>query len=648
MTDLLGALVTDSANAAALAAAEAVGGAHRRLYGPLVIVGPPGMGKSALLNGIQDRFLAGGTGHSVELVRGSVLAELMSGAGGRTALTELEDHLRGVDLLLLDDIDTVARLPDVQAFLHDTLEARTRSDRETVVTLGAVPEAVAGLDARLVRALRQGTIVEMGLPGPGARRDLLEAQASKSGVALAPEVIGAVAGLSLGSVREYSGALGRLLAFQQVSAEPIAPDDALMLLGIAPPDEDVGAPAAARAVDPPLGDDEFGAFLSEVVANVAGQIDQWRARIAEAIRDWSAKGVRTRRLEEALAREITADPEPLLAEFARDVADIGLAAKEAQALSPDLAGAEVFRDPDQLAAARHLLEQARSRRVPLSAPLADLRLADLGEGASNRLALQAARAVVSAPAKQFNPLLVIGASGVGKTHLLHGIGNALIESGITPVACINAHSFLGEVVGNSGGDGLAFWRNRYAWIGAFLLDDLHLLAGESRAQQELLTIFDALLEGGRALVFTSGRRLSELEGFDARLLTRLEAGMVVDLLAPDRDVRLDAVKGLLRRSGLAEDPALVDYLAARPAESVRSLQGMMHRLLGQAGAQQVPLSPAFARQVLESVETAPSKPRRPTANPSGVVSPGLGVVKSREKMVVEWPDLADRLIRELR
>ena len=387
---------------------------------------------------------------------------------------------------------------------------------------------------------------------------------------------------------------------------------------------------------------------SEVTANVAGQIDQWRGRIADAIREWSAKGIRTRRLEQVLARDVTSDPEPLLAGFTRDVAQLDMAAKEAQALAPDLAGAEVFRDPDQLAAARQLLEQARSRRVPLSAPLADLRLGDLGEGASNRLALQAANAVANAPGKQFNPLLVLGASGVGKTHVLHGLGNALIEAGVAPVACMNAHSFLGEVVGHPGGEDLNFWRNRYAWVGAFLLDDLHLLAGESRAQEELLMIFDALLEGGRPLVFTTGRRLSELVGFDPRILTRLEAGLVVDLLTPDRDVRLDVVKSLLHRAGFSEDPALIDYLAARPADSVRALQGVVHRVVGQAGIQQVGLSPAFARQVLESVETAPARPRRPPPKASGVVSPGLGVAKSREKMIVEWPAIVDRMILELR
>jgi chromosomal replication initiator protein len=348
--------------------------------------------------------------------------------------------------------------------------------------------------------------------------------------------------------------------------------------------------------------------------------------------------------------ELGGDPEPVIAEFGRDAAEIVRLGAEARILAPDLAGAEVMRDPDQLAAARTLVQEARARRAPLSAPLANLTLDGLGVGPCNRLSIDAARSVVADPGARYNPLLLIGPSGVGKTHILHGIGNALAERGLSPVGCLSGHSFLGEVAALRGGDEAAVWRGRYEWVAAFLLDDLHLLAGEPRAQQELLHIFGALADAGRPLGFTSARRLTDLEGFDPRLLTRLEAGMVVEVRPPDREVRLAVVKAMLSGAGVREDAALVDYLAGRPADSVRAVQGSVQRVFGEAQAQRVAPSPALAREVLEAADARPARPakRPPRARASGILSPGLGVARSREKMVLAWPRPADRLMQDLR
>jgi len=253
------------------------------------------------------------------------------------------------------------------------------------------------------------------------------------------------------------------------------------------------------------------------------------------------------------------------------------------------------------------------------------------------------------PGRKYNPLVLAGESGLGKTHILHGVGNALILKGVGPVACLSGHTLLAEVAALTTPDQLAAWRTRYHWVGALLLDDLHLLANQTRAQGELLLLFGALLDGGRQLVFSCGRRFSDLEGFDPRLLTRLQAGMVVDLLPPDREVRLAVVKGLLARTPAAADAALVDYLAGRPADSVRAVQGAVQRVLGEAEAQRVAPSPAFAREILDVVESKIARsPRRPPAGASGIVSPGLGAVRSREKMTAAWRDAADRVIPELR
>ena len=651
MTDPFAAFVADPANQAALAAARTVAEATRVLYGPLVLVGRRGAGKSHLLLAIRDRVAAGTPPRQVELVAIGRLAELLHGRGSGEGGAALRDRLIRADLLLMDDFEAVERHGSVQALIFDVLESRLAAGRDAVIATAMPLARLGGLDTRLLRRLREGTVVELGLPSADARAAILRRRVDESGVALPSAVAAAVAGLELRSVKEYLGALNRVLAYQQASAAPLKPEDALVLIGVEPSGVNGHPAPASRSVEPSLAlqSTEFDAFLSEVVANVSLQFDQWRTRLREAVAHWQGQGLRTRRLEQAIAGEAGSDPEPLISEFGRDAGELLRLAAEARVVAPDLAGAEVFRDPDQVLAARELLAEARSRRAPLSAPLADLTLGTLAVGPSNRMALEAVHAVAAAPGMRYNPLVVVGPSGVGKTHLLHSLGNALVARGASPIACLAAHSFLGELSALRTSEELAQWRARYQWVAGLLVDDIHVLAHEPRAQEELLQLHGGLAEGARPMAFTSAKRLTELEGFDPRLLTRLEAGLVAELLPPDREVRLGVVKALLASTAAAQDAALIDYLAARPADSIRSVQGAVQRVLSEADAAKAVPTVALARGALEVVDVKHPRPtRRPAATASGILSPGLGVVRSREKMVLGWPFVGDLLMSDLR
>ena len=145
---------------------------------------------------------------------------------------------------------------------------------------------------------------------------------------------------------------------QGATPTPIAPDDALALLGLEPqtPPPAVVAPGPGSPAN--SSGTEFDAFLTEVVANVSQQFDRWRGRIRETIAHWQAQGIRTRRLEQALLSDAGGDPEPLVASFGHDASELQRLVAEARIIAPDLAGAEVLRDPDQLAGARHLVLEA--------------------------------------------------------------------------------------------------------------------------------------------------------------------------------------------------------------------------------------------------------------------------------------------------
>lgn len=649
----------EPANRAAATAAQAVADATGLPFAPLLVQGPPGSGKSDLLDAIGTRLRARHPDVRIEQLGADVLAEryrtaLVLGKGDAYRAT-----LLAAELVLLDDLERLVRHRDCQGLVADLLDARRGAGRETVVATGRPVGDLDGMDARLARRLTEGTTVHLAMPGAAARREILRRRIAGGTRTLPSEVVEALSEAEFPSMRDYTGALSRLVAFQEASAAPLTPGDAMALIGAPGPppmpwSTDASAPPGDAGPGAPAPDDEqaideFGAFLSEVEAGVSEQVDRWRRRVGEAVLRWGGEGFNTRRLEALLVVEGPGDPEPVLSGFEADVRTLRALAAEIETLAPDLAGAEVFRDPDQLGSARELVEQARGRGVPLSAPLPQYRLDDLAEGPACRTVLQAVRDLLAGAPRATQLIVIVGGPGLGKTHVLHGVGNALAAKGVGPLACLNAQAFAAELASLRTGEELNAWRLRYRWVGALLLDDVHLMAREPRAQEELLRLTTDLSEGQRPLVFTTGEALESLTGLDPRLLTRFQGGRVVPLRPPDREMKLAMTKRLLAGTPASQDAGLADYFAGRPAESIRALHAAVRKVLDEAAAQQVAPSPALAREVLDLEGLEPRPARRSGApRSSGILSPGLGLVKSREKMIEEWPSVAEQLIAEFK
>ncbi|MGH7591504.1 MAG: DnaA ATPase domain-containing protein, partial [Gemmatimonadales bacterium] len=196
-------------------------------------------------------------------------------------------------------------------------------------------------------------------------------------------------------------------------------------------------------------------------------------------------------------------------------------------------------------------------------------------------------------------------------------------------------------------DRVALWRARFRRVTAFLLDDVQLLAGRDRSQEELFWLFNQLAEQGRQMVFTSAVALRDLVGVEARLVSRLEGGLVVTLDPPGRDLRLVVARRELTERVGAADEELAQYLAGRPADSARAVLGVVQRVLQAAEAQQVSPSAGLARELLEGATERPAR-KSGGRRSSGIVVSASGGIKSGEKMVWSWPDTADRLIEDLR
>jgi chromosomal replication initiator protein len=266
----------------------------------------------------------------------------------------------------------------------------------------------------------------------------------------------------------------------------------------------------------------------------------------------------------------------------------------------------------------------------------------LVETAANRVVLEAVRAVAAEPGERYNPLVLVGGAAVGKTHLLHALGNALGEHG-GPVACLSAPEFTGELIEAIDRDAVAAWRARYRRATAFLLDDVHLIAAKDRTQEELFVLFNVLIESGRQLVFV--RAAGQALRRRGVIRSRLAAGC--DRLPPPTTRSRASDRARPDKLGAA-DPELAAYLASRPADSIRAAQALLQRVLEAATARSVPPSVGLAREVLEAPAATAPATRRPAGRSSGIVPAGAAATRSREKMVWEWPVQGDRVIEEWR
>jgi len=633
-------LVVGAANRLAFTAAKAVAESPGTVYNPLFIYARPGLGKTHLLMGIGHAARAINPRLTVEYL---TLDEFVESFHAAVAAGQGEAYRRrfsDVDLLLVDDVQFLTHRREMQAELLRLSDALQTTNRQIVLTSDRPPAEIEALDERLIRRFAGGLVIDIAAPDYETRVAILRRKADERRASFGEGVLEAVGSLVIDNVRELLGALNRLVAFQAVSDTPLQPAQARALAGGAElvAEQPPKTGSAARV-------DEFSDFLSEVSATVAQQVDSWRTKVAAAILRWEGEGFSTARLEALLQQEMTTDPEQVLRQFESDVRRLQALHAEASELAPSLAGSSAFRDPEDIAGAEAVTQRAREGAHPPPAPLPIWRLDDLFESPGNRMALQAARAIAGEPAHRYNPLVIVGARGVGKTHLLHALGNALAARLKGPVGCLSAHEFTGELIEAIDRDAVPAWRARYRGAAAFLLDDVHLVAEKDRTQDELFVLFNFLIESGRQMVFTSAVPLAEMKSVEGRLRSRLEGGLVVDLPAPEREVRQQVVERSLQAKVGTVDPELAAYVGSRPVESIRAVHGLLQRILNAAEAQGSPPTVTLAREVLEGSQ--PKPPRKSSTRSSGVVAPAGGI-KSREKIVWDWPDVGDRIVEEWR
>jgi chromosomal replication initiator protein len=223
-------------------------------------------------------------------------------------------------------------------------------------------------------------------------------------------------------------------------------------------------------------------------------------------------------------------------------------------------------------------------------------------GKSNELAAAAAHAVAESPGKTYNPLFIYGATGLGKTHLMQAIAQAVcLKQPETRVLYVGAEQFINEVIESIHSRTMPEFRRRYrADVDLFLVDDVHFLEGKEMTQEEFFHTFNALYEGNKQIVLTSDRPPKEIPGLEARLVSRFEWGMVADIGQPDLEHRIAILRKKQEQDHLelTIPDDVLRFIAEHVRSNVRELEGCIIKLLLFASLKHKEVSIELAREAL--------------------------------------------------
>ena len=204
-------------------------------------------------------------------------------------------------------------------------------------------------------------------------------------------------------------------------------------------------------------------------------------------------------------------------------------------------------------------------------------------GNNNNFAHAAARAVAETPGKAYNPLFLYGGVGLGKTHLLHAIGQHVVANRKNArVAYVSSEKFTNEYIVGIQNNQLVKFRKKYRQTDVLLIDDIQFLAGKERIQEEFFHTFNALHEGHKQIVLTCDRPASEIQNLENRLISRFEWGLVTDLQPPDVEMRLAILQKKANLMGVVLPEEIINFLANRIRTNIRRLEGALIRVASYA------------------------------------------------------------------
>ncbi|MGI8614131.1 MAG: chromosomal replication initiator protein DnaA [Nocardioidaceae bacterium] len=275
-------------------------------------------------------------------------------------------------------------------------------------------------------------------------------------------------------------------------------------------------------------------------------------------------------------------------------------------------------------------------------------------GSSNRFAHAAAVAVAEAPGKAYNPLLVYGDSGLGKTHLLHAIGHYVrsLYSGAR-VRYVSSEEFTNDFINAIRDDRAAGFQRRYREVDVLLIDDIQFLEGKIQTQEEFFHTFNTLHNANKQIVITSDRPPKRLEALEDRLRNRFEWGLITDVQPPDLETRIAILRKKAATEKLTAPPDVLEFIASKIHTNIRELEGALIRATAFASLNRQPVDLTLAEIVLKDLIPEGGEPEISSAVIIAQTAAYFGLTiddlcgASRSRVLVTARQIAMYLCREL-
>jgi len=274
-------------------------------------------------------------------------------------------------------------------------------------------------------------------------------------------------------------------------------------------------------------------------------------------------------------------------------------------------------------------------------------------GSANRLAHAASLSVAERPGHAYNPLFLYGGVGLGKTHLMHAIGNQVIAKFPRKrVVYATSEKFTNEFITSIQQGKIDDFRGRYRRIDLLLIDDIQFIADKERTQEEFFHTFNAIHEDGKQIVMSSDRPPKAILTLEERLRSRFEWGLIADLTAPDLETRIAILRAKAEEGAVPLTSDVIEFIARKVVSNIRELEGALNRIVAYASMGAMPISIELAQAVLSNVLYNPKKrlvtPERIAKAVSEYYGVQMDVLKGqkRDKAIVMPRQIAMFLMRE--
>ena len=223
-------------------------------------------------------------------------------------------------------------------------------------------------------------------------------------------------------------------------------------------------------------------------------------------------------------------------------------------------------------------------------------------GNNNRFAHAAALAVAEAPAKSYNPLFVYGGSGLGKTHLMHAIGNEVLKNNKTlNVLYVDSEKFTNQLINAIKDSKTEQFKNKYRNIDVLLIDDIQFIAGKERIQEEFFHTFNSLHGSGKQIIISSDRPPKDIPLLEDRLKSRFEWGLIADISNPDYETRFAILKKKAQLDNIYIDDEILSNIATKIDSNIRELEGTLNRLIATSSLTQAPITMEMSERAINDV-----------------------------------------------